>query len=329
MLDAEALADLTADMLRDHVAKSLAPLLDENGRLRERVAVLEAKGAPEVDRALVASMVADEVAAAVAAIPAAKDGRDVDPSHVVQLVAEAVAALPTPKDGSSVTAEDLAPLVDVSVGKAVAAAVAAIPAAKDGVGLAGALIDRLGNLVITLTDGGTRELGSVIGRDADPARLAVMVEEAVAAIPKPRDGDPGVDADPEVIARMVADAVAQLPVPKDGRDGNDGEDAYPGEACGLFDAERIYRALDVVSFNGSEWRAKRDAPGELPGDGWMLSACRGKKGEPGKGVPGANLIAAYVEQDTATLVMTRDDGVEIKADLSALIQSARMRDLPD
>ena len=109
----------------------------------------------------------------------------------------------------------------------------------------------------------------------------------------------------------------------DGLNGKDGADAYHGEARGLFDAAAVYRALDVVSFNGSEWRAKRDAPGDLPGDGWMLSACRGKKGEPGKGISGANLVAAYVERDTATLVMTRDDGVEIKADLSALLRSAR------
>lgn len=104
-----------------------------------------------------------------------------------------------------------------------------------------------------------------------------------------------------------------------GSDGIDGRDAYPGEARGLFDPSATYRALDVVSLNGCEWRAKRDAPGELPGDGWMLSAAKGKRGPNGdKGLPGANLIAAYVERDSLELVLTRDDGIEVKADLSGL-----------
>jgi hypothetical protein len=39
----------------------------------------------------------------------------------------------------------------------------------------------------------------------------------------------------------------------------------------------------VVAHNGSEWRAVKDDPGPLPGDGWMLSA-KGVKGD--KGMPG-------------------------------------------
>ena len=48
----------------------------------------------------------------------------------------------------------------------------------------------------------------------------------------------------------------------------------------------IYRAMDVVAHNGSEWRAITDDPGPLPGDGWMLSA-KGVKGD--KGVPGESI----------------------------------------
>jgi len=81
------------------------------------------------------------------------------------------------------------------------------------------------------------------GKDADPevilAAVKSQVEKAVAALPSPKDGTDG----------------------KDGDDGNDGADAYPGEAKGLYNPEAEYRALDVVSFNGCEWRAKSDAPG--------------------------------------------------------------------
>lgn len=117
-----------------------------------------------------------------------------------------------------------------------------------------------------------------------------------------------------------------------GRDGADGKDAYAGEARGLFDPEASYRAMDVVSLNGSEWRAKRDDPGELPGDGWMLSAARGKRGDRGErgpqgregeaGKDGASIVAAFVDADMQ-LNLTRDDGVEVQADLYPLAETVR------
>jgi Collagen triple helix repeat (20 copies) len=60
-----------------------------------------------------------------------------------------------------------------------------------------------------------------------------------------------------------------------------GADGISGEARGLYDANEQYRKLDRVSFNGSEWIARCDAPGRLPGDGWMLSA-QAKRGKPGE-----------------------------------------------
>jgi Collagen triple helix repeat (20 copies) len=69
-----------------------------------------------------------------------------------------------------------------------------------------------------------------------------------------------------------------------------GEPPYVGEVCGLFEPKRAYRKFDLVSLNGSEWRAKRDNPGPLPGDGWQLSGQAGSRGKPGergeRGLPG-------------------------------------------
>jgi hypothetical protein len=69
-----------------------------------------------------------------------------------------------------------------------------------------------------------------------------------------------------------------------------GEPPYLGQVCGLFDPRRSYAQFDLVSLNGSEWRAKWDDPGPLPGDGWQLSGqagSRGKAGERGdRGLPG-------------------------------------------
>lgn len=68
----------------------------------------------------------------------------------------------------------------------------------------------------------------------------------------------------------------------EGPQGPAGRDAYPGQALGKWKADGTYRAMDVVAFNGSEWRAIRDDPGPLPGDGWMLGAKGGTKGAPGE-----------------------------------------------
>lgn len=69
-----------------------------------------------------------------------------------------------------------------------------------------------------------------------------------------------------------------------------GIDAPVGEVCGLFSPTRQYRMFDIATLNGAEWRARRDDPGPLPGDGWALSASQGKTGKPGdrgpRGEPG-------------------------------------------
>jgi hypothetical protein len=66
-----------------------------------------------------------------------------------------------------------------------------------------------------------------------------------------------------------------------GEKGDPGEPSYPGRACGLWSATESYRAMDVVAWNGSEWRAVKDDPGPLPGDGWTLGA-KGSRGKPGE-----------------------------------------------
>jgi hypothetical protein len=74
--------------------------------------------------------------------------------------------------------EELATLVNLEVTEAVSQ----IPAPKDGapgekgepgrdgVGLAGALIDRDGNLVVTLANGEAKNLGQVVGKDGTPGK---------------------------------------------------------------------------------------------------------------------------------------------------------------
>jgi Collagen triple helix repeat (20 copies) len=105
-----------------------------------------------------------------------------------------------------------------------------------------------------------------------------------------------------------------------GEPGPEGPAGYVGQARGLWNADATYRAMDVVACNGSEWRAIRDNPGPLPGDGWMLGA-KGVKGERGaaghrgeKGDRGERGIAGPPgPQGVGILDITIDDGVLVIA----------------
>ena len=104
-----------------------------------------------------------------------------------------------------------------------------------------------------------------------------------------------------------------------GEKGDKGEPAYQGRACGLYSETAAYRALDVVAFNGSEWRAVRDDPGPLPGDGWVLGAkgARGKPGEKGeRGAPGPAVAELVLADDE--LVLMHADGSALSVDLAPL-----------
>ncbi len=80
------------------------------------------------------------------------------------------------------------------------------------------------------------------------ATVLELVQELVAEIPKPKDGEPGPpgrDVDPEAVAALetrlamevasrvdyrVLEAAKAIPVPKDGRPGRDAKDGAPGPA---------------------------------------------------------------------------------------------------
>jgi hypothetical protein len=76
--------------------------------------------------------------------------------------------------------------------------------------------------------------------------------------------------------------------------------------------------MDVAAFNGSEWRARCDDPGPLPGDGWMLGA-KGARGRPGeRGPPGVHVRAiAAVDY---RLVLELSDGQALHVDLKPMLE---------
>jgi integrin beta 3 len=217
-----------------------------------------------------------------------KDGRDgIDSPSVDEigaLVRAAVAVIPVPQDG-----KDGAPGrdgvdgrngADGQNGKDGPAGLDGKDGApglngKDGVGVAGAIIDRAGGLVLTLSDGTTRDLGQVVGKDGI-------------------DGGAGVPG-------------------ASGRDGADGRDGLGFEDIDLVEDERgitlrfqrgqvvkefvlpvvvdrgVWREQEYckgsgVTWAGSFWIAQRDTSGkpDTADGGWRLAVKRGRDGKDGK-----------------------------------------------
>lgn len=243
-----------------------------------------------VDETALAALVAVALDKALAARPVPKDGvdgrdgvdgKDIDPEVVTAAIAEAVRAhvtsLPIPrdgkdgvdgKDGQSITVDDLTPAIE----SAVARQITALPKPKDGIGLAGAVIGRDGQLIVTATDGTPFPLGLVVGRDGTNGQ----------------DGERG----------------------KDGRDGADGlgvEDLtvdYDGERTwtvrfvrgeivrtfdikmaalldrGIWKNGETFEKGDVVSFGGSMFIAQSDTTDKPEtSTAWRLAVKRGRDGK--------------------------------------------------
>lgn len=270
---------LIADMVKEAVAAippiDIAPL-----RAVVDTAVDEMKNTCE---RFIAGLPAIPTAEEVAALVPRQDGKDADPETIKALVSEAVAALPPaeagkdaspeaigaaveralatwerPKDGVSVTVEQLQPVIDTAVDKAVASR----PAAKDGVGLAGAVIDRAGNLVITLTDGAQKDLGRVIGNDGEPGINGLGFEYLDVT-----------DGGMTFVLRFArGDQVKEFTLSKPTL-----ADCYRGVW-----RDGGHKAGEAVTWGGSLWIARRDTavrPETKENDDWQLAVKRGRDGQ--------------------------------------------------
>lgn len=222
-----------------------------------------------------------------------------------------VASLPAPingqdgapgKDGKSITIEDVQPIIDRAVAlicedaeQAINEAVKAIPAPKDGkdgrdgergekgekgadgAGIADALIDRDGALVVTYTDGRVKSLGQVVGRDGRDGEDG-------------RNGADGIGLEsfeleylPETHEISVRAAAA----------GRTKEIRYPAggiRPAGYWREGTKAKSGEAWVHDGSGWVALRDTASkpESKSADWILMARRGRDGERGlKGGSGA------------------------------------------
>jgi hypothetical protein len=255
-----------------------------------------------VDIETVREMVTEQVTKAFAAVKLPKDGKDGTSVDIPKLLSaisaevdRAVKSLPEPKpgqNGTSVTLQEVEPVIQSAVAKAVAA----IELPKDGVGISSAVVNRAGHLVLAMSDGSTKDVGIVAGKDADS----------------------------ETVQKMVADAVAKIPSPEKGQDGADGlgiddfDVEHDGEQTFTFKwangsksktkeffipvpvdkgpwKQGDYKRGQVVTWDGCAWSARRDTseqPAYTKDGAWRLMVKKGRdaKGQPGprgpKGDPG-------------------------------------------
>lgn len=317
----------TAGRIERDASRAIAELQREFARERELHDAKMAAARAELDAVILrAAEIERRIDARMAEIRDGTDGapgRDADPAEVAARIMDAavarateaalaaVAAIPAPKDGVAPSAREVAALVVedalAAAREAALAAVAEIPAPLNGKD----------------------------GKDADPAYVQRLVDEAVARMPAPRDGRDGKDGVDgksvtlEDIAPFLRELVAALPVPKDGRDGRDGidgKDGAPGrdgidgangkdglngtdgESVTLADVEPLLR--EMVAAIPAPQNGKDGAPGRDGKDG-----ASGKDGAPGRdGRDGADgklpLVKAWEDRVyTEAEVVTHDGEV--------------------
>lgn len=203
-----------------------------------------------------------------------------------QAIRDALSALPVPKDGEkgekgadghSITLEDIQPLIDK--------AVSAIPVPKDGkdgkdgekgidgkdgekgldgIGQAGAMIDRDGCLIITTTNGETKNLGVVVGKDGESGKDGMSLDSFDLEY---------IEETHEICVKAACSGrVKELRYPAGGiRPGGYWREGTKAKAC------------EAWVHDGSTYFAKRDTSTKpsTSSDDWILSARKGRDGDNG------------------------------------------------
>lgn len=186
----------------------------------------------------------------------------------------AIAAIPPPEPGPAGKDADPVEIAKLLIPE-VERAVSMLPPAKDGIGLAGALIDRDGHLVVTLTDGKAHKLGQVVGKDVDMDLVLERVSSEIAKIPKPKDGVDGFGF--EHLDLIEIDGKYALSF----RRGDEFKN-FPLPIPVYHDVwkEQEYKKGACVTWSGSMWLARRDTNAKPEtNDDWKLVIKRGRDGQ--------------------------------------------------
>jgi hypothetical protein len=269
MFDGKAFGLEIVGVVKEFVGKELTPLLSRIDAIERRLNELPApRDGKDADLGEVRQIIAEEISGLKAAIEAIELPALPDiPAIVTEEVQKAVSAIPAPQDGKSVTVEEIIPVIVSEIEKRVSE----LPApkdgepGKDGAGLAGAIIDRSGELVVTLTNGETRNLGPVVGKDGEPGKPGTDgfgFDDLEASY----DGEKTVTLT-FTKGERVKEYAFTLPVVID---------------RGIYAEGKDYKAGDGATWGGSFWIAQKDTSSK-PGEGgdWRLAVKKGRDGRDG------------------------------------------------
>lgn len=136
---------------------------------------------------------------------------------------------------------------------------------KDGAGIADALIDKDGNLVITMSDGRTKSLGTVIGKDGQDGK----------------DGAPGETFTLDDFDMIQYDDRRSFKFCfTRGSEMHSFEFALPVPLYrGVFKEGQAYEMGDMVTWGGSLWHCDKDTTDKPGGENWTLAAKKGRDGK--------------------------------------------------
>ncbi|MDX0572168.1 hypothetical protein GOD68_18230 [Sinorhizobium medicae] len=269
--DGKAFGAEIVGVVKGYLEKEIAPLLSRMEALEKRLDAIPAPVDLSADIVALKTAVEAIVIPEIPELPGMPELPDIA-AMVDEAVSAAVAAIPAPQDGKCVTVEDAAPLIASEVEKRVSE----LPQAKDGidgqpgkdgVGMASAMIDRDGNLVITTTVGETKNLGPVVGRDGIDA--------------KGKDGEDGLGFD-DLDCLYDGEKTVTLKFTK-GERVKEFSFAMPVVIDrGVYREGKGYKAGDGVTWGGSFWIAQKDTDAKPDaGDEWRLAVKRGRDGKDG------------------------------------------------
>jgi hypothetical protein len=268
--DIKAMMAQVAPVIREYAAAALSPVVARLDAIERQIGAMPAPLTHDDAKLVILAeiksvsdalpaMVAAEVEKAAAAIPEPPALPDIP-----AMVNEAVAAIPPAPDGKSVTVEDVRPLLD----ELVSTAFSALPVpndgepGKDGLDAVEFLRGADGHLIVTMSNGTTRDLGQVNGKDGAPGRDGFGFDDMTAEY----DGERTV-----TLVFAKGDHVERfpfvLPIVLD---------------KGVFKDGKTYAKGDAVSYGGSIWIAQEET-GDKPDGGkdWRLAVKRGRDGKDG------------------------------------------------
>jgi len=181
-------------------------------------------------------------------------------------------------DGKSVSLDELRSAIADLVVKAIGD----IPLPRSVVG---GFVNRDGRLHLTYSDGGTSDLGEIVGkdgRDCDMETVKSLVSAYLATIEKPKDGKDGLGFD-DLQLEFDGERLVQLKFIR-GEEAKIFDLEFPTPLFKDIWKEGDYKRGHIVVRDGSMWIAQKDTssiPGQ-PDSDWKLCTKRGRDGKDGK-----------------------------------------------